>query len=79
MADCKICKKNWHWCSSCDVYGVEEAAWENGLCDSCFESIGGPELYSKREAAKEALDDACAEAIKKALEEKHRSQEKEKS
>lgn len=44
---CKFCKKEFHWCSSCGLSSEEEAPYENGLCDTCWEKSGAKKIYDE--------------------------------
>jgi hypothetical protein len=46
--NCHICKASYHWCISCNVYGEEEAAYENDVCTTCFTNSGAAAVWNKR-------------------------------
>lgn len=64
-SNCRICKAQYHCCSSCGLTDYEEAPYDNGVCDKCFETSGAREIWNKWYEAKSALD----EEVSKRLEE----------
>ena len=70
---CKLCKVNFHACSSCGLSGEEYEASYLGICFNCWKSSGAQQIYRVYEDQKDALDVLRDEEINRLIESKYES------
>lgn len=66
FSNCRICKGQYHHCFSCGLTDSEEAPYDHGVCDKCFETSGARAIWDKWYEAKNSLDEEvsrCLEAF----------------